>query len=192
MATFTIKTKSGFSLQSNRLLIAEPFMQDPEFTRSVVFLCNHEESGSFGLTINQKTEHSIEDFLPEIKNISFPVFSGGPVETNTLFVLHNHPDILQGEEVAPHVYLGADFDALVNVLEHSPKSLTQIKFFLGYSGWGAKQLNNELDQEAWIVCPSEAQIIYSEDEPQIYKNSLKLLGDDFSSIALLPKHPSLN
>jgi putative transcriptional regulator len=82
------------------LLIADPFLKDPNFLRTVVFLCEHREEGSFGFVLNRKFENTLDELVPDVEGFKLPVFYGGPVQMDTIHFLHQYPeDIPGGEEV---------------------------------------------------------------------------------------------
>ena len=92
------------------LLIADPFLKDPNFLRTVVFLCEHREEGSFGFVLNRKYENTLDELIPEVEGFKLPVFYGGPVQMDTIHFLHQYPvDIPGGEEVMKGCVLGWRF-----------------------------------------------------------------------------------
>ncbi len=192
MNHFVINTHTNIAPASGRLLIAEPFMRDPDFVRSVVYLCNHDDNSSLGFSINTPITETLADFFPELSHLTWPIYIGGPVENNTLFVLHTLPKLLGGDLVENGIFLGANFEELLYRLKNNEIRSHQIKFLLGYSGWGPGQLQAELLEESWLVAPASVDLVLSHQANEIYKKSLEPLGDEFSTIALLPKHPSLN
>ena len=99
------------------LLIADPFLKDPNFLRTVVFLCEHKEEGSFGFVLNRKYENTLDELIPEVKGFKLPVFYGGPVQMDTIHFLHQYPnDIPGGEEIMKGVYWGGDFSKAVELI----------------------------------------------------------------------------
>jgi putative transcriptional regulator len=102
------------------LLIADPFLKDPNFLRTVVFLCEHKEEGSFGFVLNRQYENTQDELIPELEGHKLPVFYGGPVQIDSLHFLHQYPDLIPGgQEVIKGVYWGGDFDALANLVKAS-------------------------------------------------------------------------
>jgi putative transcriptional regulator len=192
MLPFTINTVTNILPSAGKLLIAEPFMRDPEFSRAVIYICNHDEDGTFGLAINKQLEQTLDCLLPDLTAVPWPIYIGGPVDEQTLFILHTLPELLGGEYVSNGIYLGADFELLKIALLTETLDAQKVKFFLGYSGWSSGQLDNELKEEAWLVATADKNVVMSHQQNDIYKKSLEPLGKSFSSIALLPKHPSLN
>ena len=101
------------------LLIADPFLKDPNFLRTVVFLCEHNEDGSFGFVLNRKYENTLDELIPDLEGFKLPVFYGGPVQMDTIHFLHQCPDeIPGGEEVMKGVFWGGDFSKTVELIQN--------------------------------------------------------------------------
>lgn len=95
------------ALAAGILLIADPFLQDPNFKRSVIFLCDHQEEGSFGFVLNREFEHTMDDLIDGFEGHPFPVFFGGPVQPDTIHFLHQYPDLIPGGvEILDGVFVG--------------------------------------------------------------------------------------
>lgn len=174
------------------LLLAEPFMDSPEFRRSVVLVTEHNENGTMGFILNRKlaikTAQAVEDF-PEFDNT---LFYGGPVSTELLFYIHSLGDVLEGSmEIMDGIYMGGDFETLKELLRQGKVKPTQIRFFAGYSGWSAGQLKNELKEHAWIVTVGRKKFVMKENT-NLWKNILKDLGGKYSMVADFPEDPTLN
>ncbi|HEY0176208.1 MAG TPA: YqgE/AlgH family protein, partial [Pedobacter sp.] len=124
-----------------KLLISEPFLNDPNFTRSVVLLTEHGENGTLGFVINHPSLLMLDDLIPDIGGGNFTVFLGGPVATDTIHFIHRCPDkISDGEEIAKGIYWGGNFETLKVLLAQGEISPDEVRFFIGYSGWGEQQL----------------------------------------------------
>src|SRR3984957_9820325 len=137
---------------SGVLLLAEPFMESPEFRRSVVLVTEHNEDGTMGFILNRKLAikptQAIDDF-PEFEDT---LFYGGPVSTELLFYIHTLGDKLEGSiEIMKGIYMGGDFETLKDLLREGQAEPPQIRLFASYSGWTAGQLKSELKQHSWIV-----------------------------------------
>jgi putative transcriptional regulator len=174
-------------------LIAEPFLGDPNFERSVIILCEHNDQGSFGLVVNQETELMLGDVLEETIYQDFPLFLGGPVENNTLHFLHRRPDLINGGvAIQENLYWGGDFEQVKTCLNLNQISQEEIRFFAGYSGWGAYQLSEELTQKAWIVTSANADFLFKTPAQNFWREVLRQMGGEYRSIAHYPVDPSLN
>lgn len=175
------------------LLIAEPFMKDPNFQRSVVLLCEHESTGSFGISINRLTKDLLGDFIPDCENLACPVFDGGPVGKDNMHFLHTLPDLIEGgKKLIDGIYWGGDFQAAVDALHQKQILNDEIRFYLGYAGWEEKQLNDEMDEKSWLTIKAKPSIVFHKNPSQIWKESIKQLGKAFHPVANYPLDPSYN
>ncbi|HUR67092.1 MAG TPA: YqgE/AlgH family protein [Chitinophagaceae bacterium] len=178
---------------SGILLIADPFLKDPNFLRTVVFLCEHKEEGSFGFVLNRQYENTIDELIPDLEGHKLPVYYGGPVQLDTIHFLHQFPDeIPGGQEVMKGVYWGGDFDAIVQLIKKETVDLNKIRFFIGYSGWGTGQLNEEMTEKTWLTVKSTRKLIFETSFTDIWKDALKHLGGDYEMMVNFPIDPQLN
>ena len=175
------------------LLIADPFLKDPNFLRTVVFLCEHREEGSFGFVLNRQFENTLDELIPELEGHKIPVYYGGPVQVDTIHFLHQLPDeIPGGQEVIKGVYWGGDFDAVVGLLKNKNVDIERIRFFIGYSGWSDGQLREEMNEKTWLTVKATRKIIFHSDYSNIWKEALKHLGGDYEMMVNFPIDPQLN
>ena len=175
------------------LLIADPFLKDPNFLRTVVFLCEHKEEGSFGFVINRPFTNTIDELIPELQEHKLPVFYGGPVQQDTIHFLHQYPDdIPGGQEILKGVYWGGDFDKMVELLRSKSLDPARIRFYIGYSGWGTGQLDDELKEKSWLTVKATRKLVFHGNFDEIWKESLKLLGGDYEMMINFPIDPQLN
>ncbi len=175
------------------LLIANPHLDDPNFLRTVVFLCEHNDDGSFGFVLNRKLDYSIDELVPELADFKIPVFEGGPVELNTLHFLHQYPDAIPGgKEIKEGLFWGGEFDKVIELINSRTADLNKIRFFLGYSGWGTGQLATEMEEKTWIVAPALLKFIFSDNEKELWKDVLRELGGAYELIINAPLDPRMN
>ena len=114
------------------LLIAHPLLQDPNFRRTVVLLCRHEASeGSFGLVLNRVLEDPMNELLVGFESFTTAIHLGGPVQTDTLHVLHSHPDVDGALPVIDGVWWGGDGDAIRSLVELAGEPFESFRFFIG-------------------------------------------------------------
>jgi putative transcriptional regulator len=189
---FNLNIKTDYNPQPGMVLIAEPFLQDPSFERSVVFVCEHDEQGTFGLIMNKLLEEPLGALVPELDGFNISAYFGGPVEEHTLHILHTLPKQLGGTQLFDNVYLGSDLDSLLKYFTSEKADFSRVKFFIGYSGWGSGQLMDEIDTNAWLVAPTTSEILFSSDNEEFYKKSLEYLGGEYKNYFMLPRDPSLN
>ena len=180
-------------LQKGHLLIAEPsILNDSSFKRSIVLLTEHTAENSVGFILNRPLDYTINDLLPDL-NCSFPVYQGGPVEQDNLYFVHKVPHLLPGSiEVANNIFWGGNFDSLRDLLVNNEISTEDIRFFLGYSGWGKHQLQEEMNQKSWFVTDNDFDNIFSIDEENLWKNKLIQKGGDYKLWSNAPSDFNLN
>jgi putative transcriptional regulator len=137
-------------------LIARPVLKDPSFAQTVVLLLQHGVEGAFGLVVNRPAR---------IEGVPFPVFAGGPCESQGLLLLHGHADWIESapepakSQVAPGIFLG-DSSCLNRVSDPAPGQVCRFRIFAGYAGWGPDQLERELSAGAWSVVPATGQVLF--------------------------------
>ncbi len=153
-------------------LVAKPILRDPNFHQTVVLLVQHSEEGGFGLVVNRP--------IP-VKELPYPVYSGGPCEAQGMFIVHGHPEWVLDEEedgdgdsltqIAEGIYLGdASCANLIKELDTEETKL--IRMFAGYSGWGPGQLEQELAEGAWALTPANGELLF-ETPPEDLWSHLK-------------------
>ncbi len=176
-----------------RLLIAEPsILNDRSFNRSVILLTEHNKTGSVGFIMNKPMKYSVNDLVPEI-NCDFTIYNGGPVSQENLYFIHNIPHLIPNSiKIASGIYWGGDFESVSDLLINKKITQSDIRFFLGYSGWEANQLSKELaDDSSWFVTENGYSNILTTNS-SIWKNKLMEFGGKYKLWANAPKNPSLN
>ena len=180
--------------EKGKLLIAEPsIIGDISFNRSVVLLADHTDEGSIGFILNKPFDFGIKDLLPEVKK-DFMVFNGGPVEQDNLYFIHNIPELIPNSvEISNGVFWGGDFYTIIGLINEGTITDKDIRFFLGYSGWHTKQLENELNSNSWVVVDNvyKSKII-SKKGAAFWKEKMLELGDKYSIWSNAPENPSYN
>ncbi|EOR95851.1 transcriptional regulator, putative [Arcticibacter svalbardensis MN12-7] len=176
------------------LLISEPFMMDPNFKRSVLLLTEHNEEGTIGYVLNQKSSFFLNDVIPDCPDADFPIFIGGPVGADTLHFLHRCNDRLDGGlEIAKGIYWGGDFEMLMLMINAKHIEKHEIKFFIGYSGWEPGQLNKELELNSWLVQNTyKPGMITNNNIDNLWKEIVSQLGPKYAHIANFPENPLWN
>jgi len=175
------------------LLIADPFLKDPHFLRTVVLLCEHQSHGSFGLVLNKQIEQTLGQLVSELGSFDMPVYYGGPVQMNTLHFLHQYPDLIpDAVEVNKNIYWGGNFETLTALLRNNSIDERKIKFFVGYSGWGDGQLAVEMEEKSWLTVPATSELVFNTPYEEIWKNSVRHLGGKYEELVNYPIDPQLN
>jgi len=181
-------------LKKGILLIAEPsIIGDLSFNRSVILLADHNEEGSVGFILNKPLEYSIQDLIPEI-NAKFKIYNGGPVEQDNLYFIHNIPDLIPNSiEISNGIYWGGDFESTKDLINEGKIKKNNIRFFLGYTGWDAQQLDKEMQANSWIITKNiyENKII-GKSTTDFWKQKILELGGDYVIWSNAPENPILN
>jgi len=184
----------GRKVKNGKLLLAEPFMLDPNFKRSVVLVCEHDaEEGTVGFILNKPLNVHVNELVSDLPEFEGQVFFGGPVATDSIHFVHNVGDLLEESvEVMRGVYWGGDFDKL-KFLIHSKLILPHnIRFFVGYSGWSAGQLKEELKHRSWVVSDMHANYLFKSKPRMLWKQVMHNLGSTYSVIAQMPEPHCFN
>lgn len=176
-----------------RLLVAEPsILNDKAFNRSVIYLTEHGEDGCIGFILNRPTKFVLNDLIPEI-NCDFKIYNGGPVEQENLYFIHNSPDLIPNSiQIDKNMYWGGDFETLNELLNNNVLKATDIRFFLGYSGWSVDQLKEELNESSWVVTENNYPNLLQLNSATLWKNQLMEFGGEYQIWANAPKNPALN
>ncbi|SEG74573.1 YqgE/AlgH family protein [Sphingobacterium lactis] len=177
------------------LLLSEPFMLDQNFERSVILLCEHNDSeGTVGLILNHRSVLYLSDVLEDVENTDIPLYFGGPVEGNALFFVHKAFDKLQsGTHIVDDLYWGGDFDTLKLLIQKKKIHPDEAKLFLGYSGWSPGQLDQEIKQNSWAVHNSfNIDLAFITDGEDLWKEALISMGPKYAHVANFPKRPEFN
>ena len=177
------------------LLVAKPsIIGNVSFNRSVILLTEYNtENGSVGFILNKPLEYALKDFIPEI-NSNLPVYNGGPVEQDNLYFIHKIPDLIPDSiEISNGIFWGGDFKSLIELINAGKLNEKDIRFFLGYSGWDADQLMNELISNSWIVSENiYKNSIIEKIDTTFWKEKMLELGGDYSIWSNAPENPSFN
>ncbi len=185
--------QTEFKITKGTLLIANVAMQDPNFKRTVVLLCEHNEQGTFGLVLNRPLDLHLADVLEDFDEWEYPLWLGGPVQTNTLHLLHTLGTSIEGSvEVEEGIFWGGDYEEVRELIRLKVANETNLKFFLGYSGWGAGQLEEEMQGNSWYLAKATAQIVFSEPHDKMWRRVLRAKGGDYAYLANFPEDPRLN
>lgn len=176
-----------------KLLIAEPsILNDDSFNRSIILLTEHTQNSTVGFILNRPLDYTIKDLIPEI-DCDFSIYQGGPVEQDNLYFIHKSPDLIPNSiEVSNGIFWGGNFDSLKNLLINKEITSSQIRFFLGYSGWSANQLEGEIETHSWFVSENDFPNIFSADNTSLWKNKLLQRGGEYKIWANAPSDIHLN
>ena len=178
------------------LLIANPVLPDPNFSRTVILLCNHNEQGSFGLVINRSAELKAPDLFSSIdilKSYNEKIYIGGPVSQSMVFYLfRSSQDVGDLDEVCSGVYLGSSLETLESLYLDIDYQKENIRFYLGYSGWSGGQLDGEMKQNSWLIQSADEQIVFLDSEDLMWPRAVNSLGEEYQYLTKAPVNPQWN
>lgn len=183
-----------------KILVSEPFMNDFYFKRSIILLADHSIEGSFGLILNKPTNIKLSAILTGQNNTSgIPskfnnfVWLGGPVKTDSLFFIHTRGDLIdESYQISEGVFWGGNVDLIRQLMEKDQIDPGEIRYFVGYSGWAPKQLDNELKQNSWVVASTDIKSLLSKKPGDMWKNMVKSLGKSYADWINYPIDPQMN
>ncbi|HLF53523.1 YqgE/AlgH family protein [Flavobacterium sp.] len=181
-------------LKKGHLLVAEPsIIGDLSFNRSVILLADHNSDGSIGFIINKPLKYTINDLIPEI-DASFKIYNGGPIEQDNLYFIHNIPELITNSiEISNGIYWGGDFELTKDLINEGKIKEDNIRFFLGYTGWDAEQLESEMQSNSWIIAENIYQNkIIGQSTADFWKEKIVELGGDYLIWSNAPENPLLN
>ena len=181
-------------LQKGLLLLAEPsIIGDVSFNRAVILLADHTSEGSVGFILNKPLKYTITDLIPDIVS-DFKIYNGGPVEQDNLYFIHNIPELIPNSiEIANGIFWGGDFESTKDLINTGIIKKKNIRFFLGYTGWDAEQLENEMYANSWILTKNayESKIL-AKESTHFWKEKIVELGGDYLIWSNAPENPILN
>ncbi|MEW6544954.1 MAG: YqgE/AlgH family protein [Nitrospirota bacterium] len=185
----------AMSLGKGIFLVATPALRDPNFRQTVVLLCEHGPEGALGVVVNRPTGMLVAEALPQIPVLEGQghlLYSGGPVQPNHVLILYRlAQEPANTHHVFDGVYLGGDMNALERVLT-SPSGPDAFRAYMGYSGWGPGQLENEMKTGSWITLPADPSVVFEKDPSRIWPDILLSLGKPLDLYAEMPFDPNLN
>jgi putative transcriptional regulator len=191
--------KSGYL--DGQLLIAMPYMSDKRFARSLIYMCAHSSQGAMGLIVNQRAPHiSFSELLGQLSIegddigsegsglTDVDVHVGGPVETGRGFVLHS-ADYFAADSTLP-IDADVSLTATVDILKAIAcgKGPSRAMLALGYAGWRPGQLEDEIQANGWLHCPSDLDLLFDRNLDQKYDRALSKLGIDPSHLVCEAGH----
>ena len=181
------------NLNKGTFLIATPDLEGVYF-RSVVLLCEHSATGSFGIIINKMLDVDLPEEIINIKNLTNPnvaIRSGGPIQPGQMMLLHSSDKMSeQTLKICDGVYLGGDVQFLQEAV--SDPSGPSIRLCFGYIGWGPGQLEREYYSGAWILHPGSAKYLFDTPVDKIWQTILKDMGGKNATLSMIPEDLSLN
>lgn len=188
---FKIKS-NNVAPEKGKILIAEPFLHGSYFNRSIVYLVEHNNNGSVGFILNKPVDFQINEFHKEFPNYTDNIYIGGPVNIESLFFIHKLGNKIRGSiQIVDGLWWGGDFDDLKKLMNEGKINNSQIRFFLGYSGWDKSQLNEELKEDSWIVSDITPNLVINGSN-ELWHDMVKSLGGKYRLWENFPENPGMN
>lgn len=189
---------NGVKPEKGSVLISKPFLDDDCFDRSVVLLTASSNEGEVGFILNKPSYFKLNELLDGLEGLKSKVFEnevfiGGPVSNDRVYYLHTVPELLlDSDHVLGNLYWGRDFEALKHLVALNKIEADQVRFFMGYSGWGAGQLEDEIKESLWLVSTLDTNELMLTDKADVWEIALNRLGGKCKIWANFPKNQSLN
>lgn len=185
-----------FKPAQGKLLLSEPFMNDPNFKRTVVLLASHNEEGSVGFVLNRPMELKLGQVVEEFGDNFFPVWDGGPVQRDSLFFIHTLGDTIPDSiHIVGDLYWAGNFETVKALIKGNKIAENEIRLFVGYSGWSAGQLQEEIKRNSWLVAPATIELVMNagtSTDAKLWQDVLKSMGKEYEIIANFPENPLWN
>ncbi|MCB0307920.1 MAG: YqgE/AlgH family protein [Bdellovibrionales bacterium] len=185
------------------LLISMPQLQDPNFSQTTSLLSEFGQNGAMGFVLNRPLGASISHLMEDFKSKhvdqldDLQAFWGGPIQNDRGFIIHEDTDLAKDSiRISEHLYISSTSEILIHLLEKQTEKQTEhqtlpnrsrFRLFLGYSGWGPKQLESEIAQSSWITAPLDENLIFDTPPNQIWKKSFENIGVDPNKLASSPQ-----
>ncbi len=175
------------------LLVAEPFLGDSNFDRTVILLTSHNDEGSVGFVLNKSLELSLNEIAVDFPKLDTDIYHGGPVQEDNLYFIHNKGSLIPGSiPITGDLFWGGDLEPLKELISTGLILPENIRFYLGYSGWGAGQLQHEIEEKSWLVLDFNQIDLFKDSHEDMWPKVLKAVGGTYPLWANSPADPNLN
>lgn len=179
--------------EKGKILISDPYKNDSAFERSVIYLCNHDNEGSFGFVVNKPLRISMKGINERFPETILTGYQGGPVSTDTLFFLHTLGDRIKGSQhIKDGIYLGSNYTELYTIITPELVEEGAIKLFIGYSGWGSHQLEQEIHSNFWAVIDCKNPNDFMQSRDNLWHFFMQQLGGKYDVMKNFPINPNDN
>ena len=181
------------NIKNGAILVARPSLSLDIFNRSVILIVDHTDEGTVGFILNKSTSLPLNIVVSNFKQ-NFLVYEGGPVENGNVYYLHSRPDLIQNSiHVANNIYWSGDFEDVMKALDENLITENEIKFFIGYTGWGKNQLQNEIENlNEWEILYDTKVEVFNPQDHTLWKSLMKKIGGENLIWLNTPNDPSMN
>ncbi len=182
-------------IRRGTLLLSDPFLDDPNFIRSVILICETNEDGHLGLILNQRvTNLSVPDVVDNLDDFDGSLYLGGPVDKDVLQFVHRLGNQLEDSvHLGDDLYWGGDFEQLRTLINIGVVDEADIRFFVGYAGWTKGQLEDEIENDVWVVSHlDQLDDLLTRSSDGLWREVLRTLGGKYKAISNFPLDPRMN
>lgn len=192
---FNIKIDSS-APQRGSLLVSEPFLKEQYFNHSVICLVDYEPlQEAMGIVLNKPTAYSLCELVESVnRECKTPVFCGGPLSCDRIYFIHRLGDYIpDSKEIVPGLWIGGDFGVMIDYVNSGYPIDGNVRFFIGYSGWGVDQLDGELRKNVWAVTQiSDLDRLLSGGDDDYWHRTVRSMGLPYRGWLYHPQNPRVN
>lgn len=181
-------------MKVGKILVATPsIIGDVNFQRSVLFLVDQKETGTVGFIINKKLDYTLDEVMENV-NVKIPLYFGGPVEEDNLFFIHKVAELIPNSiPILNDLYWSGDYKKVIELINSKKLKENQIRFFLGYTGWGKNQLEDEIEGKSWVLVEGSLKSDWITNPPEgLWKEQMTALGGKYLIWSNAPENPNWN
>ena len=181
-------------IKKGKLLISTPnVLGDLYFNRSIIILTEVKEEEVVGFILNKSLDYSLSDLYKNVKNNKIKVHSGGPVNQDNLYFIHNKPNVISDSiKFFNGLYWGGNFESVIESINSEKLDDSSIKFFSGYTGWSYHQLIDEIKNDSWIIANNDDKIEFNKDSKKLWGDYMKKMSTEFKIWSNAPENPQSN
>jgi putative transcriptional regulator len=180
-------------IKKGDILLAEPFMSDGNFKKAAILITDLHNTGSVGFILNKPMNVNVSDLLASFPEFESNVYFGGPVATDTIHYLHTVGDLLEGSHyILNGVYWGGDYQKLKFLIKSGLINPSQIRFYIGYSGWSSGQLEAELEDGSWVIAYGDPNYVFKSAHHSLWKQVMMDKSDIMGILADIPDNYNPN
>lgn len=178
----------------NKILVAKPILKDPFFSKSIIYITNYDQyEGTLGFILNKKSDKTLRDIFPDI-DFNYELYLGGPVDQDKIFILHSKPDLITNSIPVNNsnslYYWESDIEEVKETINKGIIGNNEIRFFLGYSGWGSHQLEGEVWNKDWLIYENDFNIFQTKEN--LWEDTLIKIDKSYIWWVNAPDYPELN
>ena len=181
-------------MYKGKILISNfTLLNDNQFNKSVILLVKDDSESTIGFILNKKTDYLLCDLNESCNGLDLPVYEGGPVFMDSLHFIHKKNNLINDSlKVSDDLYWGINFDNVIDLLKQNKLKKNEVKFFIGYSGWGKNQLADEINENSWLISSKFLTRNIFNTSTTFWKNKINEFGEFYKIWSNSPDNPSLN